>query len=77
MDVENLLREVLFIEEETELMDETGPDDIEAWDSLGHVNIITAVEDEYDVEITPEEITEISSIGDIKKLLQRKGISTQ
>ncbi|MGN8225768.1 acyl carrier protein [Gracilimonas sp. BCB1] len=77
MNVETLFREVLFIEEETELTDVTGPDDIDAWDSLGHVNIITAVEDEYDVEITPEEITEISSIGDIKKLLQRKGISTE
>lgn len=77
MNVETLFREVLFIEEETKLTEETGPDDIDAWDSLGHVNIITAVEDEYDVEITPEEIAEISSIGDIKKLLQRKGISTE
>ncbi len=77
MNVETLFREVLFIEEETELTDETGPEDIDAWDSLGHVNIITAVEDEYDVEITPEEIPEISNIGDIKKLLQRKGIEPE
>lgn len=77
MTIENLIKEVLFIEEGTELNDETGPDEIEAWDSLGHVNIITAVEDEFDIEISPEEIGEIKTIGDIKKMLAQKDINPE
>ncbi len=77
MTIENLIKEVLFIEEGIELTDETGPDDIEAWDSLGHVNIITAVEDEFEIEISPEEIGEIQTIGDIKKMLAQKDINPE
>lgn len=77
MKIEDIIREELFIKEETELTDETGPDDIDSWDSLGHVNIISAIEDEFDIEITPEEIGEIRNIGDIKKILAQKDISPE
>lgn len=77
MNIEELIKEVLLVEEGTELTDETGPDDIESWDSLGHVNIITAIEDEFDIEISPEEIGEIRTIGDIKKLLAQKDIDPE
>ena len=74
MTVEKLIKEVLIIDEEVTLNDDTGPEDIEAWDSLGHVNIITAIEDEHDVEFTPEEIGEIRSVGDFKQVLAEKGV---
>jgi acyl carrier protein len=77
MNIEELIKEVLFIEEGTQLTNETGPNDIEAWDSLGHVDIITAIEDEFDIEISPEEIGEISTIGDIKKMLAKKDINPE
>ena len=70
MNIEKVITEVLYID--SKLTDEMGPDDIEAWDSLGHINIISALEEEYDVEITPEEIVSISNIGDIKRLIERK-----
>jgi len=73
MKVEDIIREVLYIDETTELSDDIGPEQLEAWDSLGHVNIITAIEDEYDIEISPEEIGEINSIAEIKKILIKKG----
>ena len=77
MKIEDLIREVLFMDDETELTDDTHPDDIEAWDSLGHINIITALEDDFGIEISPEEIDEIESIGDIKALLNAKGIDPE
>lgn len=77
MNIEELIKEVLLVEEGTELTDETGPDDIDSWDSLGHVNIITAIEDEFDIEISPEEIGEIRTIGDIKTLLAQKDIDPE
>ncbi len=77
MKVEDIIREVLYIDETTELSDDIGPGRLEAWDSLGHVNIITAIEDEYDIEISPEEIGEINSITEIKKILIKKGAITE
>lgn len=74
MNVESLIREVLMLEEDVVLKDETTPDEITSWDSLGHINIISAIEDECDIEIEPEEIGDIQSVGDIKRLLSGKGI---
>lgn len=72
MKLEELIAEILKLEDASELQDSTGPGEIDAWDSLGHVNIITAIEEEYEIEIDPDEILEIQSIGDIKKLLAAK-----
>ena len=73
MNLEDLIAEVLYVESST-INDESGPENIEAWDSLGHINIITAIEDEFDIEIEPEEIAEISKVRDIKTLLTKKQI---
>jgi acyl carrier protein len=43
---------------------ETAPGDVDAWDSLGHINVVSEVEAEFDVSIPIEKIAEIQSIGD-------------
>jgi acyl carrier protein len=35
---------------------------IEKWDSLGHLNLIVALEEEFGVSFEPEEITEMTSV---------------
>jgi len=74
MSIEALISEVLYVDAKS-IDEESGPNNIEAWDSLGHINIISALEDEYEIEITPEEILEISNVRDIKKVLLNKNIS--
>lgn len=44
-------------------------DDLEA-DSLDAVEIIMALEDEYDIEIPDEEAEEFKTIGDISKYIE-------
>ncbi len=68
--IEELIREVLVLSEEVELSDQTTPSDILAWDSLGHINIITAIEEEFDLDISPEQIGELQSIADFKALIR-------
>ena len=53
--IEELIRETLMLPSDAQINDQTTPHDIPAWDSLGHINIITAIEDEYDIEIAPEQ----------------------
>lgn len=46
---------------------ETSSKDVEGWDSLAHVTIITEVEKEFGIAIDFMEILEIKTIGDICK----------
>lgn len=57
------------------LTDNTGPKQLSEWDSLRHIQIVLTIEQEYDVQFTPVEITSIYTIGDVRDLLVQKGIS--
>lgn len=51
---------------------ETSPDTIPAWDSLQHLNLVLALEQEFDVQFTPEEIEQLLSVDLIASLLAEK-----
>ena len=57
-----------------DIRDDLGPGDIENWDSLGQMRLICALESRYRVTFEIAEMFEILTIGDIKKILTRKGI---
>jgi len=40
------------------------------WDSLGHVNIMVAIEKKYGIEINDSNIEKLMSVMDIKKFLE-------
>ena len=68
--IEGLIRQTLMLSADTQINDQTTPHDIPAWDSLGHINIISAIEDEYDIEITPEQIAKLESVAHFKQLIE-------
>lgn len=35
------------------------PDSIKKWDSLGHLNLITAIEEEFEIILNEEQITQM------------------
>jgi len=39
-----------------QINDSSSPDTLEAWDSINHLNLIAAFEDEFSIDIEPEEI---------------------
>ncbi|MDO4317879.1 MAG: acyl carrier protein [Lachnospiraceae bacterium] len=43
-------------------------------DSLDLYELVTALEDEYNIEIQPEELDSLKSIGDVVNYLADKGI---
>lgn len=43
-------------------------------DSLDLFEVVTALEDEYEIEIPQEELDSLKTIGDVVKYLQAKGI---
>lgn len=71
-ELHKMIAEVFQIRPE-EIKDTLGPDDIEVWDSLGQLRLIAALEAHYKIMLEISEIFEIFTIGDIKRLLVKKG----
>ncbi len=46
--------------------------DFPSWDSLGQLNILQSVQDEFDVEFEPEEMMDIEDVNDIIKTVEAK-----
>lgn len=44
------------------------------WDSMGQVNLIMALEEEFDVFIEPEDFNALKSVAAIEAYLQKAGV---
>ncbi len=54
--------------------DDASPDTIENWDSLRHMNLVLALEEEFGIELTDDQTVEIMSYPLIKIVLSEHGI---
>ena len=54
---------------EREKLDGLKYQDINSWDSIGHMQLMTALEDEFDVELDIDHITDFSSYEEGKNIL--------
>ena len=61
-----------FGENVPELNDETTFADIAGWDSLAHVNLINALEVEFDTKFSVRQVMKMNSVGAIRSLLTAK-----
>ena len=55
-----------------QLTAESSPQNVPTWDSILHLNLVLAVEEKYNLSLSPEEIEEMKSIGDTAKLIESK-----
>lgn len=46
--------------------------DVESWDSFAHINLMLAIESEFEVEFDSDEIGTLLSVGDISTALHRR-----
>ena len=51
---------------------DSSPDTIETWDSLQHLNLVLALEQEFGVQFTPEEMEELLSVQLVADLVTEK-----
>jgi acyl carrier protein len=59
--------------DEWDIADETLAAQIPGWDSLMHVNVILAIEKHFKVRFSNIEIIKLKNIGDLQRLLDKKG----
>lgn len=54
----------------------SSPENIEAWDSVQHLNLVLAIEEKFQLQLSPEEIEQMKNIGDIVALIESKRQAT-
>ena len=58
----------------SQIKKEMTPADIETWDSLSQLNLISSIEKEFQIKFEIDEIFTVMKIGDIYDLLSKKGV---
>jgi len=67
-----LFADVLEVEP-SRLNEESCPDTVPEWDSLGAMNLVTAIESEFEVRLSTRDIMNMSSIALAREFLKAKG----
>lgn len=57
-----------------QLSDDTSPNNTSAWDSLAAMEMVTILEDAFDVRLKTAEIMKMRSIGLARTVLRSKGV---
>lgn len=55
------------------LTSSTTPADVPGWDSIEHINLMFALEEEFDVEFAGNEFAEFETIGALERALEERG----
>jgi acyl carrier protein len=64
----------LFCDERLVISEATSPADLEEWDSMAHVNLLTEVERRFGVRFTAEEMGDTTNVSALLDVLRRKGL---
>jgi acyl carrier protein len=60
-----------------EIRPESSPDTIPNWDSLQHLNLVLALEQEFNMQFNPEEIEQLLSVELVAALLNEKRVACE
>ncbi len=69
--LQEIMRDV-FEDNSLKICESTNTNDIEGWDSLTHITILEAVQDEFGIKLSLDEMIEMQDFGDIIAVVMRK-----
>lgn len=69
----NKVFQEVFDDEYITLSDNTTADDIEDWDSLEHINLVVAIEDEFVLHFDMKEVAQFKNVGDMVDAILARG----
>lgn len=72
--VDVLVAEVLQIPAAT-ITDDLAMKDLDAWDSLKHMELIVSLEQAFDLQLTFDDIVAMQTVREIKRVLNERGAS--
>ena len=62
----------VFDDESITVEEETTADDIDDWDSLEHINLVNAIEDEFDIKFDMGQIVTMKNVGEMVDIILEK-----
>ncbi len=69
--INGIFKEV-FEDDTLVITEKTYSADIEDWDSLAQITLVTAVEDMFDVQFLLEDVTRMQNVGDMMDIIERE-----
>jgi len=69
--IQSIVQDILD-NESLNINEQTEATDVEGWDSLAHINIVSQVESEFGVRFSLDELARFSTVGKIIEALQQK-----
>ncbi len=60
---------------EDRITDDLSPDTVDTWDSLNHINLISALEQEFNLTLPAENMGDSMSLPGLRALLAEHGVS--
>jgi acyl carrier protein len=57
------------------LDDSLGPSQVPGWDSLGGLVLVNAIEEEFNLTLSDEDVLGIETVGTVRELIKRKGVA--
>ena len=72
--LETIVADILSVSEDI-INDESNAKNTPNWDSARHIDLMMAVELAYQVHFSMPEITGLQNLGDMRRLLQQKGVA--
>ena len=70
-DVRQTVAEVFLIDPE-QVSTESSTESISAWDSIGHLNLVLALEQKFEVNFDPDQIPQLTSVQAIAEAVAAK-----
>ncbi len=70
-EVQDIFRD-LFDDESIVIEDSTTADDVEDWDSLEHINLITSIEKHFAIKFAMSEVTRFKNVGSMIETITAK-----
>ncbi len=59
----------VFDDEDIVVTETTNSDDIEDWDSLEHINLVSAVEKEFNIKFNIAQVTGMQNVGEMVDII--------
>jgi len=68
----NRVFQEVFEDDEIEISEDTTAADIEEWDSLMHITLVVAIEQEFNIRLNAAEVGKLENVGAMLKLIEAK-----
>lgn len=62
----------VFKDEQLIISESTTANDVERWDSLSHMTLISAIEEEFKIKFKLKDLVAMKNVGDLVNILEQK-----